>query len=764
MADQLLNVFIKFNKETGALELVKQEVGQFKTKVDESKVSLDGIYKAAVAFGAVRFMQSAIEDAVKFDRSVSQVAMQMKALGIESQGGRTAIINWSEAIQSATRFSNDEAVVALNKVIGATKDLGAAQRLVQLAFDISTATGRDQNQVLDDLSKAYAGNERGVKALKGVMGDYNLTVNSTNDLILMLEKRFGGASVSAQSAEKSFAQIKNQFNDIKRTIGEGLIPIILEIGKAIQQLIQWWQMATLELGRFVLDNVAKVRFASSAIKGVITADAKAVGDAFVKLNNDLKSNKEAFDSEMKRLEQQHTSDVAKEFEKRGDLHATESKKEIAIRKDSLDTQLKILKDANNTELKDKSLTIQERQDIIANGLVKELDLLQDARDQGLTTEAEYQNKRVELEAESANKRAEEDKKYVDDSAKRWEDYIHKVISQNQILEREGELIFDGLADGFGDSIARMIVDGESFRKNFGEAMKDLAREAIAELIKMEIKLLVLQPIAESIAKSIRGGGSGGGGAIPIPGGGAGGGTGVMPIIGGAIGGAVVGGAIGGGTEKAQIGGAIGGAVGAIGGPITSIIGGAIGGAIGSAFDKKEVVSGATPEQIRQNVINMFGSLPSGGQYLDEKRANGESPTWANYEDWIMRRPLGSLYLSAAKKNQSITSGTLFINQGLFSQLGLKLAEGGIVTKPTMALIGEAGPEAVVPLGKNRTWGDVEVNMPTTISINVQPGTSREIAENIVQMVTEQLKRKTPETLAMAIRIKNLSDNYGGRAA
>ena len=31
----------------------------------------------------------------------------------------------------------------------------------------------------------------------------------------------------------------------------------------------------------------------------------------------------------------------------------------------------------------------------------------------------------------------------------------------------------------------------------------------------------------------------------------------------------------------------------------------------------------------------------------------------------------------------------------------RLAEGGIVTKPTVALIGEAGPEAVVPLNRGR---------------------------------------------------------------
>lgn len=39
-----------------------------------------------------------------------------------------------------------------------------------------------------------------------------------------------------------------------------------------------------------------------------------------------------------------------------------------------------------------------------------------------------------------------------------------------------------------------------------------------------------------------------------------------------------------------------------------------------------------------------------------------------------------------------------------------LAEGGIVTRPTVALIGEAGPEAVVPLGKGGTGGTVNVTI------------------------------------------------------
>jgi hypothetical protein len=39
-----------------------------------------------------------------------------------------------------------------------------------------------------------------------------------------------------------------------------------------------------------------------------------------------------------------------------------------------------------------------------------------------------------------------------------------------------------------------------------------------------------------------------------------------------------------------------------------------------------------------------------------------------------------------------------------------LAEGGIVTGPTLALIGEAGPEAVVPLNKMGQMGNVTINV------------------------------------------------------
>jgi phage-related minor tail protein len=56
-----------------------------------------------------------------------------------------------------------------------------------------------------------------------------------------------------------------------------------------------------------------------------------------------------------------------------------------------------------------------------------------------------------------------------------------------------------------------------------------------------------------------------------------------------------------------------------------------------------------------------------------------------------------------------------------------MAAGGIVTKPTLALIGESGPEAVIPLRRG-SWagGGVTVN----VTVNGWVGSSQELAGKV----------------------------------
>ena len=81
-----------------------------------------------------------------------------------------------------------------------------------------------------------------------------------------------------------------------------------------------------------------------------------------------------------------------------------------------------------------------------------------------------------------------------------------------------------------------------------------------------------------------------------------------------------------------------------------------------------------------------------------------------------------------------------------------MALGGIVTEPTFALIGEAGPEAVIPLNKfnsiAETSNQTYVFSPN-ITVNASPGMvqnprqmARELLDEMNSLIRNDMKSKT----------------------
>lgn len=71
-----------------------------------------------------------------------------------------------------------------------------------------------------------------------------------------------------------------------------------------------------------------------------------------------------------------------------------------------------------------------------------------------------------------------------------------------------------------------------------------------------------------------------------------------------------------------------------------------------------------------------------------------------------------------------------------------LAQGGIVTSPTLALIGEAGPEAVVPLSRMNQMGGITININAAVA-------EASLADKIVDALTDYNRRSGPLQLAIA---------------
>jgi hypothetical protein len=104
---------------------------------------------------------------------------------------------------------------------------------------------------------------------------------------------------------------------------------------------------------------------------------------------------------------------------------------------------------------------------------------------------------------------------------------------------------------------------------------------------------------------------------------------------------------------------------------------------------------------------------------------------------------------AAKMKRTVEIDVLVnerVNKIVASVGGIpKMADGGIVNKPTLALIGEAGPEAVVPLSKMNAGGGGDVN------INVTGGlaTSAEIGQAITNALRAYSRSAGPLALNIA---------------
>jgi uncharacterized membrane protein YjjP (DUF1212 family) len=73
----------------------------------------------------------------------------------------------------------------------------------------------------------------------------------------------------------------------------------------------------------------------------------------------------------------------------------------------------------------------------------------------------------------------------------------------------------------------------------------------------------------------------------------------------------------------------------------------------------------------------------------------------------------------------------------------RMAEGGIVSSPTLALIGEAGPEAVVPLDRMQNGGGVTINVTGGLA------TSAEIGESVVNALRAYSRSAGPLQLQVA---------------
>jgi len=214
---------------------------------------------AMAALGAVAF--DAVKGALEDSAAQEQLARNIRGVTNASDKAIKKNEEFISSLSMATATADDELRPALAKLVIGTENLEEAQDGLRLAQDIAAGTGKDLATVTDALAKAYAGNDKGLKALDPRMKSLLKAGIDVEGAMSILADTFGGdAAAAADTAAGRFKTLQIGLAETKESIGAALLPAITAILPYIERLGNWAQ-----------ENTTTFLIVGGAIAGIATA-------------------------------------------------------------------------------------------------------------------------------------------------------------------------------------------------------------------------------------------------------------------------------------------------------------------------------------------------------------------------------------------------------------------------------------------------------------------------------------------------------------
>lgn len=232
---------------------------------------------AATAF-ALKIGRDGVRAALADEKSL---AMLNKTLLNVGEGFRSDSVNqFIDNLMFTTGIADDQLRPALNRLLLATGSVTEAQSLLATALDVSAGTGRDLESVTAALAKAASGQTTALSRL-GVGLDK--TILATGDLDKIqgaLNQKFSGqAAVAANTYAGRLEILRRGVDEAKEAIGYGLLDAINNVSDAIGTDASGLAEQTQNLGEY-FGNVARGAGEVTANLIDMAQESSAAGETF----------------------------------------------------------------------------------------------------------------------------------------------------------------------------------------------------------------------------------------------------------------------------------------------------------------------------------------------------------------------------------------------------------------------------------------------------------------------------------------------------
>jgi len=222
------------------VDQLKKSLAQANGDVDDSSSKMGEFSKkAGLAFAAagaaagayaVKLAVDGVKAAIEDEAAQIRLATALKNATGATDDMIASVEKQILKTSLATGVADDKLRPALQRLSLSTNDVTKAQDLLNLALDISQATGKGLDSVANALGKAYDGNTAALGKLGIGLSTAELKAMTFEQTQTRLSELFGGAAAAnAETFAGRLQILKVTFDEAKESVGAKLLPIIQQL-------------------------------------------------------------------------------------------------------------------------------------------------------------------------------------------------------------------------------------------------------------------------------------------------------------------------------------------------------------------------------------------------------------------------------------------------------------------------------------------------------------------------------------------------------
>jgi hypothetical protein len=256
---------------------IDKAVKQFKQLETTGQKAQFALKKAAIpaaaAFaGLTAVLGDSIKAATEDAEAQALLARQLRASALASDATIRATEDFISKTSMAAAVADDQLRPALAKLVTATGEVSYSQDLLNVALDVSAATGKDLTTVSDALAKGYAGNTKALGALSPELKAAIKDGAEFSDVLQILDMNFkGAAETAANTAAGGMRRLSISIGEAKESLGAAFLPV-LEAALPKLQAFANWAMENPELLRNVALGIGGITVATLALNAAMAAN------------------------------------------------------------------------------------------------------------------------------------------------------------------------------------------------------------------------------------------------------------------------------------------------------------------------------------------------------------------------------------------------------------------------------------------------------------------------------------------------------------